>query len=276
VVEDDLGHEVRLPGPAQRIISLAPSNTEILFAIGAGTQVIGRDTFSDYPEAALQIPDIGGGWGELNTEQIVALKPDLLLAAQINTPEQVQALMDLGLTVYYLNNPLDFDGLYTNLSKVARLTGTQDEAQALIDGLRTRVTAVSEKIATVEERPLVFYELDSSDPNAPWTTGPGTFIDLLINLAGGENLGSSLDGEWAQVSIEALITQDPDIILLGDYTWGGVKPEDVAARTGWETITALEKQQVYPVDDNLISRPGPRLVDGLEVMARLFHPTLFP
>jgi len=275
VFTDGLDREVILPGPAQKIISIAPSNTEILFALGAGSQVIGRDAFSDYPTDAQSLPDVGGGWGELNTELLVSLQPDLVLAAQINTAEQVKTLEDLGLTVYYLANPTDMDGLYANLQEVARLTGRQAEADTLIADLQTRVAAVEEVIAPLSYRPLVFYELDSTDPNAPWTSGPGTFIDLLINMAGGFNLGSDLEGEWVQVSVEELIAKDPAFILLGDSVWGGVTPDAVAARPGWEGIAAVENGQVYPFDDNLVSRPGPRLVDGLEELARLLHPEAF-
>lgn len=275
VFTDGLDREVTLPGPAQKIISIAPSNTEILFALGAGSQVIGRDAFSDYPTDAQSLPDVGGGWGELNTELLVSLQPDLVLAAQINTAEQVKTLEDLGLTVYYLANPTDMDGLYANLQEVARLTGRQAEADTLIADLQTRVAAVEEVIAPLSYRPLVFYELDSTDPNAPWTSGPGTFIDLLIGMAGGFNLGSELEGEWVQVSVEELIAKDPAFILLGDSVWGGVTPDAVAARPGWEGIAAVENGQVYPFDDNLVSRPGPRLVDGLEELARLLHPEAF-
>jgi iron complex transport system substrate-binding protein len=275
VFTDGLDRRVILKQPAQKIVSLAPSNTEILFSVGAGEQVVGRDAFSDYPQEAQSLPDVGGGWGELNNELIVSLQPDLVLAAQINTAEQVKTLEDLGLTVYYLANPTDMVGLHANLREVARLTGWESNAEDLIAKLETRVAAIEEKIAPLSYHPLVFYELDSTDPNAPWTSGPGTFIDLLIGMAGGTNLGSSLEGEWVQISVEELISQNPDIILLGDYVWGGVQPEDVAARPGWEVIAAVEKQKVYPFDDNLVSRPGPRLVDGLEELARLLHPEIF-
>jgi iron complex transport system substrate-binding protein len=261
--------------PAERIVSLAPSNTEILYAVGAGAQVVGRDAFSDYPEEALSLPDVGGGWGDLNNELVVSLQPDLVLAAQINTAEQVKTLEDLGLTVYYLSNPKDLDGLYANLEIVARMTGQEAQAEELVAGLKERVQAVEQKIAPLSYQPLVFYELDASDPNAPYTSGPGTFIDLLINMAGAQNLGNSLGSEWVQVSVEELINQDPDFILLGDAVWGNIKPEDVAARPGWEALTAVKESRVLPFDDNLVSRPGPRMVDGLEELARLLHPEAF-
>ena len=120
---DGLGREISSNGPAQHVVSLAPSNTEILFAIGAGAQVVGRDQLSDFPEAAKNVTDIGSTFEALNTELIVSLKPDLVLAAEINTPEQVKQLEDLGLTVYYLKNPLTLEEMYGNLEIVAQLTG---------------------------------------------------------------------------------------------------------------------------------------------------------
>ncbi len=275
VIIDGLDREITLQSSAQKIVSLAPSNTEILFAIGAGSQVVARDAFSDYPKEAQSLQDIGGGWGELNTEAIVALAPDLVLAAEINTVEQVQSLENLGLKVFYLANPKDLEGMYENLRIVARLTGHEAETEVTIEDLKARVAAVDEKVASIQERPLVFYELDGTDPNAPWTSGPDTFIDLLVARAGGDNLGNLLPTAWAQISVEDLITANPEIILLGDYVWGNVRPEDVAARAGWDAIAAVKNNRVFPFDDNLVSRPGPRMVEGLEQLAKLLHPELF-
>lgn len=273
---DGLGRAVSLAAPARRIVSIAPSNTEVLFAVGAGAQVVGRDEFSDYPAGALALPSVGGGWGELNIEAILALQPDLVLAAEINPPEQIQALQALGLTVYALPNPTTgLAGLYENLARVGALTGHAAEAEALVASLQARVAAVEEKIAGVESRPRVFYELDSTNPNAPWTSGGGTFIDTLLEMAGGENIGRALEGAYAQLSIEELLAQNPEVILLGDAVWGGVTPEAVAARPGWEALAAVQNQRTYPFDDSLVSRPGPRLVAGLEELARLLHPEAF-
>jgi iron complex transport system substrate-binding protein len=118
---------------------------------------------------------------------------------------------------------------------------------------------------------VVYYELDATDPNAPYTSGPGTFVDLLIKSAGGENFGAGLSREWVQVSVEELLSRQPDVIVLGDYTYGGVTAEQVRARAGWDALTAVQQNKVFTFDDNLVSRPGPRLVDGLEAMAKLLH-----
>jgi iron complex transport system substrate-binding protein len=276
VMSDGLGRNVTLQSVPERIISLAPSNTEILFAIGAEDQLIGRDTFSDFPEKAQDIPDIGGGYGELNTELIVSMKPDLVLAAELTPPEQIKALEDLGLNVFLLKNPVTFEEMYANLVTVGKITGHEDQAASLVEQLKSRVSAVKEKIPIAQSRPLVFYELDGTDPDNPWTPGPGTFIDTLISDSGGENIGHDLGSQWPQISVEELIKRNPEIIILGDYTWGGVTPDDVTARNAWDAMDAVKNGKVYTFDDNLVSRPGPRMVDGLETMAKLLHPDLFP
>jgi len=274
-VTDSTGKIINLAAPAQRIISLSPASTESLFALGAGAQIVGRDTFSDYPEQAKSINDIGGGFGELNVEAILAQNPDLVLASALTPPEQSKALEDAGLTVFTMGNPKDFDELYLTLQTLAELAGRQTEAEALVENLERRVAAVEDRLAGISQRPLVFYEIDGTDPNAVWTPGPGTFIDTLIRMAGGENLGADLQGEWVQISLEELISRGPDLILLGDAVWGGVTVESVQARAGWEALLAVQNGSVFPFDDNLVSRPGPRLVDGLEALARLLHPDLF-
>jgi iron complex transport system substrate-binding protein len=271
---DGLGRDIQLDGPAQRVVSLAPSNTEILFAIGAGSQVVGRDEFSDYPEEAKSIGSIGGSMGQYSAEAIVALNPDLVLAAEINTPELVKQLEDLGLTVYYLKNPTTLEGMYDNLGIVASLTGHTDEANTLVESLKARVAAVDEKIAPLSSTIPVFYEIDASDASKPYTYGPGSFGDLLISRAGGSNVAGSLDNPYPQISLEQLVVANPSVIVLGDSMWG-TTPESVKERAGWEGIAAVQSGQIYPFDDNLISRPGPRLVDGLEQLAKLLRPELF-
>ena len=267
---DGLGRTVNLPAKPVKIISLAPSNTEILYAVGAGSQLVGRDEFSDYPSEAANLPTVGGSMGKYNLEQIVALKPDLVLAAEINTPEQIKALEDLKINVYYLANPKDFPGLFTNLTTVGKLTGHEKEAADLVASLQKRVDAVTS--AAKPEKPLkVFYELDGSDVAKPWTIGKGTFADMIITMAGGENVGSAAGEGWLQMSQEAILAGNPDLIILGDSAYG-MTAESVASRPGWEGTTAVKNNAVVPFDDDLMSLPGPRLVDGLEAIAKLVNP----
>lgn len=273
-IEDGLSREVSLLEPAQHIVSLAPSNTEILFAVGAGGQVVGRDEFSDYPDLAMELPSVGGGFGDYNLEAIVDLEPDLVIAAEINTPEQVKALEDLGLIVFFLSNPTTLEEMYENLLTIATLTGKENDTKELVDSLRQRVSEVEKIIASADYRPTVFYELDAIDPSAPWTAGLGSFIDTLITIAGGKNIASDMEGQYLQISVEELLVRDPEVILLGDAAYGITK-ESVIERPGWRNINAILNERIYTFDDNLVSRPGPRLVDGLEELARLLHPELF-
>jgi len=271
---DGLKRTVSLAATPARIISLAPSNTEILYAVGAGAQVIGRDDFSDVPADVKALPSVGGNMGKYDLEKIASLKPDLVLAAEINTPEQVKALEELKIPVYYLSNPTDLPGMYANLVTAGKLTGHQPEAEKLVETLKARVKTVADKMAGVTSHPKAFYELDATDPAKPWTTGPGTFMDQMIKIAGGTNAASNLSVAWGQISQEELLIQNPDVILLGDAAYG-VSADQIKQRPGWDKLKAVADGNIQTFDDNLVSRPGPRLVDGLEILAKLIHPELY-
>lgn len=271
-VVDDAQRTVEIREVPERIISLAPSNTEILFALGLGDKVVGVSDFCDYPEEAQKIEKVG--FVEPNMEKIVDLEPDLILyiggATQL---EKVQTMEHLGLTVLVLA-PSDIEAILADFELVGRATGSEDEAALLVRELRARMDDVLSRVAQAERKPLVFYELDATDAAGPWTAGPGSFIDTLITMAGGVNLGASAEMEWAQFSTEEIIAQDPEIIILGDANYG-VTVESVKERPGWGVITAVKEGAIYPIDDNLVSRPGPRIVNGLEELARIIHPEIF-
>lgn len=272
-IVDGMDREVVLVSPAQRIVSIAPSNTEILFAIGAGDQVVGRDEVSDYPPEALEVASIGSTYGELNTEVILALEPDLVLAATITSPEQVQTLDVLGIPVFLLANPEDFSGLLENIRVVGILTGHDAEAEALAVGLEARIEAVTQKAADAG-LVSVFFEVDGTDPTAPWTTGTGTFQDVLIGLVGGENIAADIAG-WGQMSLEEIVTRNPQVVIFGEGPWVPTTVESYSDRSGWGEIAAVVDGRVYGIDTNWVDRPGPRLVDALEEMALMIHPELF-
>jgi iron complex transport system substrate-binding protein len=235
--------------------------------------MVGRDELSDYPPEAIDLPSIGTTYGDLNTEAIVDLEPDLVMAAMINSPEHVQAIEDLGIAVFALPNPSAFTDLYGILRTAGLLTGREDEAEALVEVLEVRVIAVLE--AVEDAKPvLVYYEVDGTDPTAPWTTGPGTFQDVLITLAGGENVASEIEF-WGQISAEEIVARDPAVILFEEAPWVPTTAEMIAERVGWGDITAVLEGAVFGIDSNLTARPGPRYVDALERMAMLLHPDLF-
>jgi len=272
---DSLGRVVTLAGPAQHVVTLAPSNTEILYALGAGSVLAGRDDFSDYPPEVTQVPSIGNESPHVNAEAIVALHPDLVLAAGITSPDDVAQLAKLGLTVYATSNAANLDDIYKDIQAVGVLVGKTDAASKLVASMQDQVAAVKAKTATVTTHPVVFYELDATDPSKPWTAGPGSFVDQLITLAGGTNAGDIAKDQYAQISLEQLVSQNPDIIVLGSATFGGQTPAMVAARPGWQSIKAVKNNMVFAFDDNLVSRPGPRIVVGLQKLAALIHPELF-
>jgi iron complex transport system substrate-binding protein len=270
---DDLGNEIVLEGPAQKIISISPSLTEILYSVGAGDKLIGRDSNSMYPEAALEVVDLGGMWDGIPVEDILAMEPDLILAGEIYSAAAIAELRELGLIVYWQANPDSFEGLYENIKDIAYLAGMEDQAATLVESLIIRVDGLTEKLQDVENTPVVFYELDASEPANPWTPGAGTFISYVIGQAKGLNLGDSLSGEWVQISSEALIAQNPDFILLADALYG-ITPESLSERAGWAEIKAVVDGNVFPFDPFILSVPGPRLVDGFEKVAEILHPEI--
>lgn len=206
--------------------------------------------------------------GKYSLEQISALQPDLIMAAEINTLEQVKSFEDLGLKVYYLSNPKDLDGLYQNIQIVGQLTGKEKESKTLVESLQNRVKIVTDQQKPDAKPVKVFYEMDGSEPSKPWTAGKGSYVDVLLTLAGGTNVANDAGEGWIQYSQEALIVADPDVILLGDAAYGVTK-ESVTSRAGWITLSAVMNNRIYPFDDNLVSRPGPRLVDALEQLSKL-------
>jgi len=271
-VVDNAGRTVEIAKTPQRIISLAPSNTEILFALGLGDKVVGVTDFCNYPEEAKSIEQVGT-YFDPNIEKIFSLSPDLVLAIA-DLPEDVIAKMEeLGIPAPILN-PADLEGILANIQLVGKATGAEKEAEALVSEMRGRIAAVTEKASEVKERPSVFCEIDATDPSKPWASGPGSFMDAMIRLSGGTNVAADAESPWPQLSAEEIIAKDPDIIILADSKFG-VTPESVRERPGWEVITAVKEGAIFDIDDDLISRPGPRIVDGLEAVARIIHPELF-
>ena len=271
---DSLNRTVTLQRPAQRVVSLAPSNTELLYEVGAGAQVVGRDDFSDFPAEARALPRVGGSQGNYDLEAIAALKPDLVLAAQINTPELVHSLENMGLSVFYLNNPEHMVGLYENLRSVGALTGKTDQAAALVESLELRIKAIIDKLPSITTHYKVYYELDATDPAKPFTAGPGSYVHILLETAGDKNIGAALNSPFGLISAEEVIKQNPDFILLGDTAYG-VTVESVRQRPGWSAINAVKNNRVFVFDNDIVSRPTARIVDAIEILAGIIHPEVF-
>jgi iron complex transport system substrate-binding protein len=272
-VTDGANRSVTISALPQRIISLAPSTTEIAFALGLGRRVVAVDSFSDYPAETKDLPKIKTY--PLNLEQIVALKPDLVLAAGIQSPDDIKKLADLKLTVLVVGSMnTTFDSVTADIALVGKATGTDAKAKTIADAMKQKVDAVKAKVANAQAKPRVYWELDATDPAKPYAPGPGSFINDIITLAGGVNATANAKTPYAQVNAEAIIAANPDLIILSDAAYG-TTPESVKARGGWSAINAVKNNRIFPIDDNLVSRPGPRIADGLEAAAKIIHPELF-
>jgi len=267
---DDWGRPIRLEAAPKRIVSLGPSITEILFALDLDEHVVGVTDYCDYPSEAASLPKLGAPFPGFDIERILDLEPDLVFSVEGN----VVGLLEDKVTTVVLQ-PNDLQGIYRDIELVGQLTGTDRAAEQLVSDMKQRVEAVVAKTSTITDKPTLFYEVDASmDENSPWTVGYGTFQDNLINLAGATNIARDGKG-WYEFSVEQILDADPDIILLEDYQFG-VTPESVSARTAWTNLTAVREGKILAIENpDLTCRQGPRIVDGLEMLARLIHPELF-
>ncbi|MCI0477847.1 MAG: cobalamin-binding protein [Anaerolineales bacterium] len=266
---DDAGRVVALKSAPARIVSLAPSNTEVLYALGLGARVVGVTQYCNYPPEAKEKPTVGG-FSKIDLEKVVGLAPDLILATNLHNKTVVPELEKRGLVVAVVE-PKNVNDVLAKIAFVGKLTGASESAAKLTAQLKSRIDAVTTKVATVKDKPRVFYEIDKS----LYTPGPGSFIDDLLTKAGGVNIAADAKSSYAQLSSEAILAKDPQIILLGDMLFGE-SPESVKARPGWTNITAVKTGRIVPItNEDVVARPGPRVVEGLEMIARALHPDLF-
>jgi len=243
-VTDQLGRVVRLEKIPERIISLAPSNTEILFALGLGERVVAVTEYCNYPPAAQEKPKIGG-FSTPNIEKVVALSPDLVLATSIHEKEIIPALEGKGLTIFTLD-PKTVDEVLKSITLVGEVTGREETASRLVEGMQNRIKAVTDKTAN------------------------------LIKMAGGTNIARDLIG-YATISLEAIIEANPQVIIAGIGMGSGedLPFQYVRNEPRLRNVDACVNHRVYSIDVDLCGRPGPRIVDALEKFAEFIHPELF-
>ncbi len=266
---DDAGREIEVQEEPEKIISLAPSNTEILFALGVGDKVVGVTDFCDYPEEA-KSKDKVGGFSDPNIEKIIELKPDLVLATGMHG-EVLKQLEDVNIVVFVIDSK-NIKDVIESIETVGKLTGQIDVSKNLIADMNEKIDGVKAKVANLSDgqRPLVYYEV-WNDPIM--TVGPGTLIYEIIEMAGGKNIAADSKEEYPQLSVEVLIEKDPQIIIASKGSMG--EPGAVKERKGWENISAVQDEKVYVVDENLLVRAGPRIIDGLMEVAKILHPELY-
>jgi iron complex transport system substrate-binding protein len=265
-VVDDLGRLVAINGTPQRIISLAPSNTEILFALGLGGKVVGVTDLCNYPPEALNKTKVGGYYGP-DIEKIIALQPDLILATDFHRFELIPALEEQ-FTVFAVA-PQTLDDVLESIQTVGNITGKEQEASQLVNEMQSKIKEIEELTQGLGERPRVFY-VTWHDPI--WTVGRNTWIDDLIWIAGGNNTFSQYFESGAMVEIEWVLFRNPEIIITGSYP--GVY-EWAMNETALNVTDARQNDRVYTCDDDLAQRPGPRIFKGLEWFAYFIHPEIF-
>jgi iron complex transport system substrate-binding protein len=273
-VVDDLGRTVKIDKLPQRIISLAPSNTEIIYALGLEDKLVGTTDYCDYPEAAKNKPRVAG-YINPDLEKVVSQQPDLIIAEAIHENTVLPALEKLGLTVI-VTSATSLDVVLDDIRLIGEITGKSKAATKLVDDLAKRIQAITTKTAglTIEQRPRVLYVV-WYDPI--WTMGSETFIDDIIWKAGGTNIFSK-DFEKSHVaSLEAIIAKNPQVIIVsGMATTGDLIYDNITKESRLAGVDAMHDGRVYKISDaNLIERPGPRVVDGLEEVAQMIHPEIF-
>ena len=276
-VTDDAGTELTLDAPPERIVSLAPSSTEIVCALEACDRLVGVTDFDDYPAEVADIDDVVIN-AQVDVERVVAAEPDLVIAAgnEITPSAVIAQLVELDLQVLVLY-PETLDEVYDDIRLVGTLLDAQGGADELIAGMEARVDAVVEAVADAD-RPRTLYEVFYAE-GSTYTAGEGSFLASLIGLAGGEPVTGDAQG---LIGAEDLVAADPQLILLGTASYDPTLADAdaartaVAARPGWADLSAVADGRVVPYTDDIVTtRPGPRIVDGLEALARAIHPDRF-
>ncbi|EPD51200.1 hypothetical protein HMPREF1210_01797 [Paenisporosarcina sp. HGH0030] len=272
-IKDVTDNEITLEEAPKAIVSMIPSNTEILYALGLEEEVVGVSDYDNYPEEVASKEKIGGQ--EFNVEKIISLNPDLVLAHEsgLGVGEAgIKQLRDAGLNVYVVKSAVSFDEVYDTMTTIGQATGKIKEAEEMVQTMKDEVATIQEKASTIETKKKVFAEISPS-PEI-YTAGNNTFMNEMIEILNAENIASDLEG-WIMMDPEEIVKRNPDVILT---TYGNYVPdaaEQVLTREGFGTVTAVKNKAVIDVDADTTSRQGPRLTEGLLELAKAIHPEVF-
>ncbi|HSH37008.1 ABC transporter substrate-binding protein [Schnuerera sp.] len=265
-ITDFLEREISLEKKPERIVSLAPSTTELIYALGAGDKIVGVTDYDNYPPEVENIAKVGGFKGP-NIEAITAQNPDIILASNLSGQEEMETLENMGIPVIMLESK-NIERIYESIELLGQITGMEENGEKIINEMKAKISEINDK---VKELPKidVFY-LVSFEGN--WTAGKGTFIDELINLAGGNNIVEDIEG-WTQYSVEELVKKDPDVIITSPHA-GNI--DDIEKTEGYQNTKAVKNGNIFVVsDDDIIARSSNRIVLGLEEIAKFLHPEVF-
>ena len=263
-ITDMTGRELVLGAPAAKVVALAASDCEILYAIGAGDTLVGRGEYCDYPAEVVNVPSVQSGY-DMNLEQIVALAPDLVIMNTMDqSVEQVEALENAGIPVL-ASTATDVNGVYDAITMIAAATGHDAEGEALVSSMKASLSDLAAK-ADGDGTKTVYFEVSPLQYGL-WTAGAGTFMNEIAELLGLKNCFDDVTG-WAQISEEQVLTRNPDyIVTISMYYGEGPTPtEEILARAGWENIPAVKNEKILNLVDNELSRPAPRLTEGAQAL----------
>jgi iron complex transport system substrate-binding protein len=261
------GKELVLKAQPKRIVSLSSGTTEIFYAIGSDSQLVATDKYSDYPEAAKSTTKLDAF--RPSAEAIAALNPDLVVVVD-NQKQIVETLDGLNIPTLYLTVPGSLKELLQQIQLYGNITGHPAEAQKLATAMQARIDAVQQKVAGAGQGPRIYHEVDPK----LFTAAPNSFIGDLYTTLRAQNIVPTGDKQYPQITQEFIVSKNPEVIIVGD-TLTGETADSVKSRPGWAAISAVANNRVYPIDDSLVSRPGPRIVDALETLAKLLYPDRF-
>ncbi len=268
-VTDQAGREVEVPAKSERVLSLAPSITEIVYSLDAGNLLVGATQYSDYPEAAKALPRVGS-YVRLDLERVVSLQPDLCIGIRDGNPKHlVDKIEGMGIPVYVID-PRNLGGIMEAISGIGTVLGVEDNAALLLKGMQNRISKVQEQVGAASGQPRVFFQVDA----APIiTAGTETFTHELITLAGGVNLGAG-KVPYPRLSWEQALAKRPEVVVITSMA-GGHSPESLKKQwQRWQHLPAVKAGRIHVVDANLFDRPTARLVQGLELLLTIIHPEL--
>jgi len=271
-IADATGKTITIEKAPQRIVSTSPAETEILFALGLGDEIVGVSDYDDYPAEAKEKPKVGGVV-KPNEEAILGQSPDLVIGGISMDKQVAEKMQSLGLPMY-ITHPSTVDEIMNNILTMGKITNRQAQAEEIVAGMKADISRVTEAVQNVkpEEMKKVYLEF------APgWTVGKGEFMDELITIAKGVNIAADTQG-WNQINEEKILQENPDVILyasgMTDENTGKKLEQIIQSRSGWNTIAAIKEEKLYGMDENMLSRPGPRITKGLIEVAKAIYPDL--
>lgn len=265
---DSLGRKIVIPETPEKIISLSPAITEIIYALGIQDKLVGTTTYCDYPEEAKEKPKIGS-FEKPNFELILDKEPDLVLVAAGIQKELIQKFTELNVKVFVLDAS-NVEDVMDNINLLGDIMAVEEKADEITDKMQNTIDTVKDKVKDAP-KPLVFFEIWD---NPLMSAGAGTFIDDLINLAGGINLAGEYDNSYPQISPEILLAKNPDIYFTIKHQSEEKIIENIKSRESYQSIKAVKNNRIYVIEDDWVTLPGPRIVKGLEAMAQAIHPEL--